>query len=88
MNKVAFITGAGGYIGGQTALTLAKQGISVAVCDLNLETVNRTVEMIETAGGVAKAYVADVTESASIGEAINSAAEYFGRLDIMIHIAG
>ena len=39
-------------------------------------------------GGVAKGYVADVTESASIEEAIKAAAVHFGRLDIMVHIAG
>ncbi len=44
MGKVAFITGAGGYIGGETALTLAKKGIKIAVCDINEETVSKTVE--------------------------------------------
>ena len=44
MNKVAFITGAGGYIGGETALTLAKQGIKIAVCDINSETIQNTVK--------------------------------------------
>ena len=57
MNKVAFITGAGGYIGGETALTLAKAGISVAVCDINEESVKNTVEKITEIGGVAKGYV-------------------------------
>ena len=51
MNKVAFITGAGGYIGGETAVTLAKQGIKIAVCDIIPETVERTVKRIEEAGG-------------------------------------
>ena len=88
MSKVAFITGAGGYIGGETAVTLAKQGIKIAVCDINEETVKRTVDRITEIGGTAKGYVADVTESASIDAAINKAAEDFGRLDIMIHIAG
>lgn len=88
MKKVAFITGAGGYIGGETAYTLAKSGIEVAVCDINEESVVKTVERITQDGGIAKGYVADVTDSASIDAAINSAAEEFGRLDIMVHIAG
>ena len=88
MKKVAFITGAGGYIGGETALTLAKKGVAVAVCDINQEAVDRTVNNIVSQGGVAKGYVADVTESSSIDQAINSAAEDFGRLDIMVHVAG
>lgn len=88
MNRVAFITGAGGYIGGETAVTLAKAGIRVAVCDINEETVNKTVERISDNGGIAKEYIADVTESASVEKAINDAAKCFGRLDIMVHIAG
>ena len=88
MRKVAFITGAGGYIGSECALTLAKAGIKVAVCDIREEAVAKTVEKIESLGGQAKGYVADVTESASIDQAINEAAQYFDGLDIMIHVAG
>lgn len=60
MNKVAFITGAGGYIGGETAVTLAKQGIKIAVCDINPETIEETVKRIEKIGGTAKGYVNSV----------------------------
>lgn len=88
MSKVAFITGAGGYIGSETAVTLAKAGISVAVCDIKEETVKNTVNRITEMGGTAKGYIADVTESASIDQAIQQAAKDLGRLDIMIHVAG
>lgn len=88
MNKVSFITGAGGYIGSETAVTLAKSGISIAVCDINEEAVQKTVDRITELGGIAKGYVADVTESKSIDEAINTAAKDLGRIDIMVHIAG
>ncbi len=88
MNKVAFITGAGGYIGAETAVTLAKAGISIAVSDINEGAVQKTVDKITEIDGIAKGYVADVTESKSIDEAINSAASDFGRLDILVHIAG
>lgn len=88
MRKVAFITGAGGYIGAETACTIARAGVAVGVCDINEEAVQKTVDRIVQAGGEARGYVADVTESASIDRAINRAAEELGRLDIMIHIAG
>lgn len=39
-------------------------------------------------GANAIGYVADVTDSKSIDEAINKAYEDFGSLDIMVHIAG
>ena len=45
--KAAFVTGAGGYIGGTIAKMLAKEGACVAVCDLNEETAMRTVREIE-----------------------------------------
>ena len=51
MKKVAFITGAGGYIGSEVALTLAKGGVAVAVCDINDETVQKTVDMIKKIDG-------------------------------------
>lgn len=86
--KVAFITGAGGCLGSQVALTFAAEGTSVAVCDINAETVKRTVDMVTEAGGTAKGYVADVTESASIDAAMEKAAEDLGGLDILVHIAG
>lgn len=88
MKKVAFITGAGGYIGGETAVTLARSGIEIAVCDINEETTANTVKRIKEIGGIAKAYIADVSESQSIDAAINKAYEDFGRLDIMVHVAG
>ncbi len=88
MSKVAFITGAGGYIGSETAVTLARDGASVAVCDINEEAVAATVARVEAIGGTAKGYIADVTDSESIGNAINAAAEELGGLDIMVHVAG
>ncbi|MBE6546154.1 MAG: SDR family oxidoreductase [Ruminococcaceae bacterium] len=88
MNKVAFITGAGGYIGSETACTLAKAGIAVAVCDINEESVQRTVQRITADGGKAKGYVADVSESASIHAAVDTAVRELGRLDIFVHVAG
>ena len=86
--KTAFITGAGGYIGTQTALTLAKEGINIAVCDISEKSVQATVDKINAAGGNAKGYVSDVTVSADIEAAINKAAVDFGSLDIMVHIVG
>lgn len=38
MNKVAFITGAGGYIGSETALTLAKQELALRYVILTRKT--------------------------------------------------
>lgn len=86
--RVAFITGGGGYIGGECARTFARGGAAVAVCDIDPEAVERVVDEILREGGNARGYVADVTDSADIEDAIKGAAGHFGRLDIMVHVAG
>ena len=87
-NKVAFITGAGGYIGGEVAAVLARQGVKVAVCDINETTIAKTLKRIEDEGGTAKGYVFDVTDSRSVDETVAKIVADFGRLDIMVHVAG
>ena len=87
-NKIAFVTGAGGYIGGTTARMLAAEGAKVAVCDITDEACARTVRDICEAGGTAIAAPADVTDSASVEAAVSKAVEAFGGLDFMIHVAG
>ncbi len=88
MEKVAFITGAGGYIGSETAVVLAKNGVKVALCDVNEDAIANTVKRIEEIGGTAKGYKADVTDSADIENAMRTAASELGGLDIMVHVAG
>lgn len=88
MEKTAFITGAGGYIGTQTAITLAREGINIAVCDISEKSVRTTVDKVNAMGGNAKGYVSDVTDSTAIEYAVRKAAADFGGLDIMVHIAG
>ena len=87
-NKAAFLTGAGGYIGGTTARMLAAEGCKVAVCDITEEACTRTVQAIQEAGGTAIATPADVTDSASVDAAVQKTVEAFGGLDIMVHVAG
>ena len=86
MSKTAFITGAGGYIGRETALKLAKNGVNIAVCDINAETVEKTVS--EIIGGSAKGYIADVTNPRDVENTMNNVVKDFNSLDIMVHVAG
>lgn len=87
-NKAVFITGAGGYIGGTTARMFAREGASVAVCDINETAVQKTVDDIVAAGGKAIAVVANVTDSKSVDAAVQKTIDAFGRLDVMVHAAG
>jgi NAD(P)-dependent dehydrogenase (short-subunit alcohol dehydrogenase family) len=69
-------------------LTLAKGGVAVAVCDINEESVRKTVDKITAIGGEAFGRVMDVTDSADVDAAVAETVEKFGRLDIMVHVAG
>jgi 3-oxoacyl-[acyl-carrier protein] reductase len=52
-NKTALVHGAGGGLGGAIALTLAAEGATVVVCDINEELLAKTCKAIEAAGGKA-----------------------------------
>lgn len=86
--KVALITGAGGYIGGECAVVLAKEGVAVAVCDISEAAIEKTVARIKESGGEAKGYLMDVTDSKSVNAVVLQIVEDLGRLDISIHVAG
>lgn len=87
MSKTAFITGAGGYIGSETAVLLAKDGINIAVCDINRESIDKTVAKIEAVGGKAKGYPCDVTNPKAVENVMRQATGDFGGLDILVHVA-
>ena len=86
--QVALITGAGGYIGGECAVTLAKEGKVIAVCDISEAGIAATVERIKEFGGDAKGYLIDVTSPSDVDRVVNEVVKDFGRLDIAIHVAG
>ncbi len=88
MQKVAFVTGAGGYLGGDIARRFAKNGMKVALCDINEESMKKTLADITEAGGIAKIYVADMRASKQVDAAVNAAANDLGRLDVLVHAAG
>lgn len=86
--KTAVITGAGGYIGSAVARALAADGVKAAVCDINTETAQKTVDAIRASGGTAECYAIDVTRSESVDAVFAAAAAVFGGVDISIHVAG
>jgi NAD(P)-dependent dehydrogenase (short-subunit alcohol dehydrogenase family) len=95
--RVAIVTGAGRGIGRSTALLLAAEGASVVVNDLggnvdgsgaDATPAHQVVDEITAAGGKAIVSGADVSDHAAAEDLIKSAIAEFGRLDVLVNVAG
>ena len=61
-DKVAALTGAGGFLVSEMSCALAKAGIKVAVLDKDLEAAQKIANEIQSEGGQALAAAIDVTQ--------------------------
>ena len=95
--KVAIVTGAGGGLGRQHALELARRGAKVVVNDLGAAldgsggssaAAEQVVAEIKAAGGEAIADGGSVSDDAGAANLVKRAVDAFGRLDILIANAG
>lgn len=86
--KVAVITGGGGVLCSGFAKTLAKQGVKVAVLDLNEAAAQKVADEIVADGGTAIAVGCNVLEPESMKKARDTVAEKLGTCDILLNGAG
>ncbi|MBC7584018.1 MULTISPECIES: SDR family NAD(P)-dependent oxidoreductase [Nitrobacteraceae] len=87
--KCALVTGGSEGIGRAIAMTLAKEGVNVAICARRLEPLEKTAEEIRNAYGVTVvAITADLTKDAEAKNFVEKAAKELGSLDLMINNAG
>ncbi|MAC58825.1 MAG: alcohol dehydrogenase [Novosphingobium sp.] len=86
--KVAVVTGAAAGIGAACSKRLAKEGVAVAVLDLDAERCADTVKAIKDAGGTAIAVGADVSNRASVKAGLEQVREALGPISILVNNAG
>src|SRR5580698_8538260 len=95
--KVAIVTGAGGGLGRQHALELARRGAKVVINDLggsvdgsggSSEAAQKVVAEIKAFGGEAMADGASVTDDAGVANLVKTTMDAWGRIDILIANAG
>lgn len=96
-NKVVIVTGAGGGIGRDIALAMAREGAKVVVNDIGASVAGEGKDTgpaqavageIIAAGGQAVANTDSVSEAASAARIVDAALEAFGRLDVVVNNAG
>jgi 2-hydroxycyclohexanecarboxyl-CoA dehydrogenase len=86
--RVAFVTGAGRYIGAEIARTMAASGAAVAVNDVRGELAAEVAGEITAAGGRAVAAVGDITDFDTVCALVADTERTFGPVDIMVNNAG
>jgi len=87
-NKVAIVFGAGPNIGGTIAHFLAREGASVCVTDIKEEAAQAAADFIRERGWEATAMACDARSDADVGRAVAATVERYGRLDIVVNMAG
>jgi 2-deoxy-D-gluconate 3-dehydrogenase len=86
--QVAIVTGGAKGIGASIASRLAGAGAAVVVADISEKAASSTVEAIQSDGGTAAAFQADVTSISDSENLIRFAESQFGRVDTLVNNAG
>lgn len=86
--KVALVTGAGQGIGRGIALRLARDGMHVALVDLNEEKTAAVAKEVQALGVKATTFRADVSRRDEVFAAVEHAEKMLGGFDVMVNNAG
>jgi NAD(P)-dependent dehydrogenase (short-subunit alcohol dehydrogenase family) len=87
-DKSAIVFGAGPNIGGTIAHFFAREGARVAVADISAEAAAETVEFLASRGFEGIALTGNAIVEDDVRRMIAEAAAHFGRLDIVVNMAG
>ncbi|OBH86443.1 SDR family oxidoreductase [Mycobacterium sp. E2989] len=82
------VTGAGSGIGRETAFAFAREGAELVISDIDEAAVKATAAEIATRGGVAHAYVLDVSDAQAVEAFAERVSAEHGVPDIVVNNAG
>lgn len=86
--RVALVCGAGSGLGQAIALSLAQEGVKVAVTGRNPEKLANTVSLITQQGGTAEAWQLDLAAPEQFDEVIGAIRQHWGDIDILVNNSG
>ena len=88
-HKVAFVAASSQGLGKAAALSLAKEGVKLAICSRDVGKLNFAAEEIRTNTGAEVLPIAcDVTLPEDIERAVNETLQRYGQIDILVNNAG
>lgn len=87
-DKVAVVTGGAQGIGEAIANRLAGEGAAIGIFDIQSEKAQQVADNINSKGGNAAAFVADITTEKDVRQAAAGAENKFGKIDILVNNAG
>ncbi len=87
-DRVAILTAGAGGFGSATALMMAQEGAKVVIADVDQASSEEVIAQVQKAGSQGIYVKTDVSKKADARNAVKAAVEKFGRLDILINIAG
>ena len=86
--KKAIVTAASRGLGRAVALRLAEEGVELAICARGPESLRRTKDDIQRAGGRVFSATADLTDEKQIKDFVAGSAQQLGGVDILVNNAG
>src|SRR5687767_1777826 len=86
--KVAVVTGGTEGIGKATALQLAQEGASVAICARTQKALDEVGAQLQKTGSQSLAVQADMSKAQDIERFMKAVVDKFGRIDILVNNAG
>ena len=86
--KVALVTGGSRGLGRAAALSLAGEGVNVAICGRTRGTLDETLGEIESLGVSSVGVVADISETSALESLHQEVADRLGPIDILVNNVG
>ena len=86
--RTALVLGGGGGLGRATATSLAREGVRVAIADVNVDALDASQDEIAAIGGAAIGIVWDLADLDSIDAHVDTVEADLGPVDILVNITG
>lgn len=86
--RVALVTGGSKGLGKHCAISLAREGVKVAICGRTEETLNKAIEELKSYGNPAIGMVADVTDAQAAAHLHKEVVDRLGPVDILVNNVG